>query len=650
MLEFVVKDCALAVVATSRRAQTLRELRDIIRDIHAGCVYHHFWGTLLRPQFSEREYNNDFATWCYHSLHDNVVAERLAVIDPAEFADLEELRQELIEVIDERLDETEQPLFARADQQFNFSRSITVVFDTHRRLKHPAELMAVLPTLSVGSIFYHFVDARRREPVGIDDFRAWLIGLGAEYNDLNDALAEVDPYFESLFVLRERLSRVFAAHLGSKGPKAARRAARRATGVGAVPAGAGLLDRYAGEAGRDAVDQLQQLAARLTGLRVVHVNSTPRGGGVAEILNWMIPMMRELGMDASWEVLEVSDPGFFTATKSFHNALQGNPLGIPEDLVRTYEEVNARNADRLRPILEPADIVFVHDPQPAPLLGLCPDRRGKWIWRCHIDVSHPNRGVWKYLRRFVTGFDASIFSLDDFAQPMPHPVFLIPPSIDPLSEKNLPLPAEEVRRTLMDLGIDPDRPTLLQVSRFDRFKDPLGVIRAYKSATRFVPSLQLVLAGGGAVDDPEGETVLQEVKQAAGGDPDIHILSSSHYTDRVINALQTGADIVLQKSLREGFGLTVTEAMWKGKPVIGGNTGGIRLQLLNHRTGFLVDTPEGAAMRVRYLLFDPLRGQAIGKNAREMVRQSFLTTRQLREYLTLMVVLTHGDEDRIELA
>lgn len=409
-----------------------------------------------------------------------------------------------------------------------------------------------------------------------------------------------------------------------------------------------LLDRYAEYAGSDAIDQLRQLARLLGGIRVVHVNSTRRGGGVAEILEWMVPLMRELGLDASWEVIEGNDD-FFATTKSFHNSLQGKNLRIPESMLRVYEEVNAHNAEWLRPILEGADIVFIHDPQPAPLLDLFPDRRGKWIWRCHIDLSHPYRPVWRYLRKFVTGYDASIFSLDAFVQPMPHPVFLIPPSIDPLSEKNIPLPPEEVRGVLEEFEIDPDRPMILQVSRFDRFKDPLGVIQAFLLAEQFVPSLQLVLAGGSAADDPEGAGVLQEVREAAEGSRDIHVLSSGHYGDRTINALQTGADIVLQKSLREGFGLTVTEAMWKGKPVIGGNTGGIRLQLLNHSTGFLVDTPEGAAMRIRYLLFDRPRMAQIGQNARELVRQSFLITRHMREYLTIMVALTHGSEDRIEL-
>ncbi len=206
----------------------------------------------------------------------------------------------------------------------------------------------------------------------------------------------------------------------------------------AAPTNSGLLDRYAEHAGQDAVDQLRQLAKLLTGLKVVHVNSTPKGGGVAEILEKLVPLMQELGLDASWEVIEGNDD-FFACTKSFHNALQGKALRIPEALLRGYEDVNAVNAERLRPILEAADVVFIHDPQPAPLLGHCPQRRGKWIWRCHIDLSHPHRPVWKYLRQFLVGYDASVFSLDAFAQPMPHPVFLIPPSIDPLSEKNLPI-------------------------------------------------------------------------------------------------------------------------------------------------------------------------------------------------------------------
>lgn len=214
MIDFAIKDCALGSIATGRRAQTLRELRDILRDIHPGSIYHHFWGTLLRPQFSDREFNNDFAAWCYHSLHDSTAAERLAVIDPAEYADMEELRQELLEVIDARLDETELVLFARSDQQFHFVRGVIVVFDTARRLSDPAELQLVVPDLSVGSIFYHFIDARRRDPIGVDDFRAWLMGLGPEYEPVIQDLAAVDPYFESLYVVRDHLASLFSRHFG----------------------------------------------------------------------------------------------------------------------------------------------------------------------------------------------------------------------------------------------------------------------------------------------------------------------------------------------------------------------------------------------------------------------------------------------------
>jgi trehalose synthase len=311
--------------------------------------------------------------------------------------------------------------------------------------------------------------------------------------------------------------------------------------------------------------------------------------------------------------------------------------------------VNAANADSLRTQLEEADFVFIHDPQPAPLLELCPNRKGKWIWRCHIDASHPYRPVWKFLRQFVAPYDASIFSLVSFAQMLPHPEYLIPPSIDPLTEKNMDLEPEEVAAVCDRFGLDRDRPLLVQVSRFDRFKDPLGVIRAYQLATQFVPSLQLVLAGGGAADDPEGQLVLDEVKVAAEGDPDIHVLLLPSDAHRTVNALQRAADIVLQKSKREGFGLTVTEGMWKGKPVIGGDTGGIRLQVIDYHTGFLVNTPEGAALRIRYLLHQPQKIQEMGKKAREFVRQNFLMTRQLREYLTLMVALLYGSGDRIEL-
>jgi trehalose synthase len=338
---------------------------------------------------------------------------------------------------------------------------------------------------------------------------------------------------------------------------------------------------------------------------------------------------------------------FFQCTKNMHNALQGNRIEISPDLYQAYEETNRRNAESLRPVLESADVVFIHDPQPAPLMQLCPNRKGKWIWRCHIDLSRPHRPVWKYLREFVKDYEASIFSLSGFARMLDHPQYLIPPSIDPLSDKNIDLPEDEINRICSELNIDPSRPIILQVSRFDRFKDPIGVIQAYRMARRFHPDLLLVLAGGSATDDPEGAVVFNEVKEFAGDDPDIHILELPPDAHRTINALQRTADVVMQKSLKEGFGLTVTEGMWKGKPVIGGNVGGIRLQVVNHHTGYLVNTPEGAALRLRYLLERPKRINEMGQKAREFVRENFLITRQLREYLTAVAALVHGAEDRL---
>ena len=409
-----------------------------------------------------------------------------------------------------------------------------------------------------------------------------------------------------------------------------------------------ILETYAQVAGEEVIDQLRQLAKPLQGMKIVHVNSTAVGGGVAELLTQLVPLMRELNLNASWEVIK-GDEEFFQCTKSMHNALQGNQVSIRDSLLRHYKEVNADNADRLRSTLEAADFVFIHDPQPAPLLNYCPNRKGKWVWRCHIDASHPYRPIWKFLQPFVKNYDASIFSLAAFARALPHLEYIVPPSIDPLSDKNIDLETKEIEEICDRFSLDRQRPLIVQISRYDRFKDPVGVIQAYRLATKFVPSLQLVLAGGSATDDPEGKIVIEEVKTAAADDPDIHVLLLPPDAHRTINGLQRAADLILQKSTREGFGLTVTEGMWKGKPVIGGDTGGIRLQVINYHTGFLVNTPEGAALRIRYLLQQPDKIAEMGKKAREFVRENFLMTRQLREYLTLMVALLYGGVDRIEL-
>ena len=408
----------------------------------------------------------------------------------------------------------------------------------------------------------------------------------------------------------------------------------------------GMLEAYAEESGEEVIDHLRQLSEPLAGKTIVHVNSTRVGGGVAEILDKLVPLSNELGIDTRWEVI-TGNMEFYRCTKSMHNALQGNPLRIPDHLYHAYEETNRTNAERLSGVLEEADVVFIHDPQPAPLLDLCPNRKGKWVWRCHIDVSHPDRTVWKYLRKHLSAYDASVFSLPAFAQPLPNPEYIIPPSIDPLAEKNIALNNDELRQVAERFQLDISQPIVTQISRYDRFKDPVGVIQAYRLAKKFMPQLQLVLAGGGASDDPEGEIVVEEVHSAAEEDKDIHVLLLPPDAHRTINALQRLADIVIQKSTREGFGLTVTEGMWKGKPVIGGNTGGICLQVVDHHTGFLVNTPEGAALRMRYLFRQPEKMHEMGAKAREFVRDNFLLTRQLREYLTLSVGLLHGAAGRI---
>ncbi len=408
-----------------------------------------------------------------------------------------------------------------------------------------------------------------------------------------------------------------------------------------------LLVSYAEVAGYDVVDHLSQLARPLKGMKIVHVNSTREGGGVAEILRKLVPLMEALDLDVRWEVLKGSEE-FFQCTKGFHNALQGFAVGISQGMLDTYEGVNASNAEELRPVLEDADFVFIHDPQPVALINFFPKRKGKWVWRCHIDCSRPYRPVWKYLKKWIMGYDASIFSLAAFAKYLPHPQYLIAPSIDPLSEKNIDLPESEIEAVFDRFGLNRDLPLVVQVSRFDRFKDPLGVIDAYKEARKMTP-LQLVLAGGSADDDPEGKSVLEEVRRAASDDEDIHVLELPPDSHRTINALQRASDIVLQKSIKEGFGLTVSEAMWKGKPVIGGDTGGIRLQVIDHFTGFKVRTPEGAALRIRYLLHNENKRYEMGTRARRLVRENFLLTRHLREYLALILGVVHGLEDRIEL-
>ncbi len=391
-----------------------------------------------------------------------------------------------------------------------------------------------------------------------------------------------------------------------------------------------MLEKYQDIASSGAVDFLYKLSDKVRGKSLLHINSTTRGGGVAEILKRLVPMLQDLGVEAGWEVLKGSGE-FFNVTKSFHNSLQGQEQSITDEMFRIYEECITENAEYLS--LD-ADVVVVHDPQPAALINY--RENGNWVWRCHIDVSHPIRKVWAFLRRYVAKYDASIFSLPGFSQKLPHTQFLIYPSIDPLNEKNRELSEEEEKTILEKLEIPEDKPILLQVSRFDRFKDPVGVIQTYREVKKH-NDCQLVLAGGEATDDPEGKRVLAEVVEEAEGDPDIHVLVSRE--DIEINALQRAASVVLQKSIKEGFGLTVCEAMWKKKPVVGGHTGGITKQLIHGITGYVVNSIEGATSYTRYLLSNPEVMEEMGMNAREYVRNNFLITRHLADYLALMLIV-----------
>lgn len=389
-----------------------------------------------------------------------------------------------------------------------------------------------------------------------------------------------------------------------------------------------MFNQYLGISPKSDLLLLQMLAAKLNKRSFLHINSTREGGGVAEILQRMIPILRELGIDARWEVIE-GDSIFFDITKKIHNALQGNPEEITEKMWQYHYEVNRKNAEKLN--LE-ADAVLIHDPQPAPLITF--KKTGLWMWRCHIDVSNPQNEVCDYLMQYCEKYNATIFSVAKFAKAMAIDEFIVSPSIDPVSDKNRELTDEEITETLSKFQIPTDRPIVLQVSRFDRFKDPIGVIKAFRIVNKYNDCI-LILAGSPATDDPEGEAVLKEVREYAADDPDIYILLLPTFSDKDINALQRIATIILQKSLKEGFGLTVSESMWKGKPVIGGATGGIPLQIIHGVTGFLVHSVEGAAFRIRQLLNYPELAMKMGQNAREYVRKNFLITRQIRDYLTV---------------
>lgn len=394
-----------------------------------------------------------------------------------------------------------------------------------------------------------------------------------------------------------------------------------------------LLEHYIPLLGASEIDELRALAKPLKGRHIEMVNSTAVGGGVAELLSQMLPLMGELGLAASWQVL-AGGQDFFEVTKAFHNALHGDAY---EPKARDFEIFLAYNKQNEHRLKTDADFTVIHDPQPAALI----DARsgGRWIWRCHIDLSQPNLDVWRFLEPYVQRYDAAIFSSPDFSRQLPIPQYLFYPSINPLADKNRELEPELVRAIVESFGIDRKRPILTQISRFDRLKDPVGVIRVFNIVKRYF-DCQLVLAGGSASDDPEGAVVLAETREAAAGDPDIHILELPPSAPIQVNALQRASTIVIQKSLREGFGLTVAEALWKKRPVVASAVGGIPSQVIHKHTGMLAHSVEGAAYQVRFLLAHPDVAARLGEQGHQHVREQFLITGNLKRYLTLFLHLT----------
>ncbi len=399
------------------------------------------------------------------------------------------------------------------------------------------------------------------------------------------------------------------------------------------------LQDYEPIVGKSCIQQLRMLAEALSGKVIQIINSTFIGGGVAEILEHMVPLFNQLGVDARWDIIKGSNE-FFEVTKKFHNALHGKQDTISSADFDLYLEVTRENLEEMRFF---ADIFFIHDPQPAALIAKKREIGKKWVWRCHIDVSNPDEQVWGFLRQFIVQYDAAIFSAPNFAQSLPIRQFMVTPSIDPLSDKNKDIDRNLIESVLTKYGLTSDKPMVVQISRFDRLKDPLGVIEAFEMVRKSI-DCQLVLAGGTATDDPESEAVLDEVRKRAEGNPDIHVLLVPPESDLEINALQRAATVVVQKSLKEGFGLTISEALWKGKPVVASAVGGIPLQIRNKLTGLLCYTVEGAAYAIRQLLTNPEYAAWLGRNGREHVRQNFLITSQLRNYLLVFLALDRSED------
>jgi trehalose synthase len=404
------------------------------------------------------------------------------------------------------------------------------------------------------------------------------------------------------------------------------------------------LSDYKDVVGTDVVGELYTLASHVGNRSVKMVNSTAVGGGVAEMLHRVVPLLNELGIDTGWEVIK-GGADFFDITKAFHNALQGKEEHFEQEVFNTYLAYNEMNFQEMS---FDEDLIVIHDPQPAALINWQKKRKNKWVWRCHIDMSHPNQQVWDFLRSYVELYDAAIFSSPLFSPQLKIPQYRFYPAIDPLADKNRELDGDYVTSVLEKYEIPRDKPIVTQISRYDPWKDPIGVIQAFKMARRNV-DCRLLLVGDKAADDPEAEEILAQVNEAAGDDPDIKIIFLTHSIPTEINAFQRASDIVLQKSIREGFALTVSEALWKYRPVIGGAVGGIPAQIIHGYTGMLVHSAEGASLQIRSLLQQSELAKRLGENGHQRVKDEFLITKLLKRYLLLLLALDHPGESTVLL-
>ena len=407
-----------------------------------------------------------------------------------------------------------------------------------------------------------------------------------------------------------------------------------------VDLGKRSFSAYRGIAPDEQLDEVLRLSKRLRGLRCLQLNATPYGGGVSELLRSGVALLNDLGIVTDWRIIR-GDQAFFQVTKRLHNGLQGGKGGFSESDKATYLAQSRLNASQLS---GDYDVIIVHDPQPAALPMLGGDRGARWVWRCHIDTAHPNPEAWEFLRPFLGAYDAAIFTLPEFIPPA-FPISQIAihsPAIDPLSPKNLTLPEDLARRVLEWIGVRLDQPLVTQISRFDPWKDPLGVIAAYRLVGKHMPELQLAMVGSLALDDPEGWDVYRQIQEATASDNLIHIFTNLVGVGNIeVNAFQSLSDVVIQKSIREGFGLVVSEALWKGTPVVAGRAGGIPLQMPEGTGGILVDSVEECAQAVLRLLKNPQQAHELGARGREHVRQHFLMPRMMLDYLRLLDSMVH---------